>query len=36
MTELNPPANSTAIPVVADNLYMYRQVRMNYYAVPVP
>lgn len=33
MTELNPPANSTAIPAVADNFYMYRQVRMNYYAV---
>lgn len=31
--ELNPSSSTTDAPVVADNFYMYRQVRMNYYAV---
>ena len=33
LAELNPLPNATAPPAVADNYYMYRQVRMNYYAV---
>jgi hypothetical protein len=33
LLELNPVQNSTAIPPVSDDYYMYRQVRMNYYAV---
>lgn len=34
MAELNPSASQTNVPpVVADNFYMFRQVRFNYYAV---
>ena len=34
MSQLNPTsANSSTTPVIADNFYMHRQVRMNYYAV---
>lgn len=33
LLELNPVLNSGAIPPVSDDYYMYRQVRMNYYAV---
>ncbi|MBV7529647.1 RagB/SusD family nutrient uptake outer membrane protein [Chitinophaga sp. sic0106] len=33
LAELNPVASSSAPPVVADNFYMYRQIRLNYYAV---
>ncbi|PUZ20912.1 Starch-binding associating with outer membrane [Chitinophaga costaii] len=33
MAELNPTSSSTANPVVSDDYYMYRQIRMNYYAV---
>lgn len=32
LTELNP-SSSTSVPVVSDDYYMYRQLRMNYYAV---
>lgn len=31
--ELNPLPNTVTPPVVADDYYMYRQIRMNYYAV---
>jgi hypothetical protein len=33
LDELNPLAGSTAVPVVSDDYYMYRQIRMNYYSV---
>lgn len=33
LLELNPVLNSAAIPPVSDDYYMYRQIRMNYYAV---
>ena len=34
LSELNPPPNSAnQVPVVADDYYMYRQIRFNYYAV---
>lgn len=33
LAELNPPTNTSTPPVVADNFYMYRQIRLNYYAV---
>lgn len=33
LSELNPLSNTQIPPVVADNFYMYRQIRMNYYAV---
>lgn len=33
LLELNPVLNSSAIPPVSDDYYMYRQIRMNYYAV---
>ncbi|RAJ08628.1 putative outer membrane starch-binding protein [Chitinophaga skermanii] len=33
LAELNPSPSSSAPPVVADNFYMYRQIRMNYNAV---
>lgn len=33
LAELNPPTNINTPPVVADNFYMYRQIRLNYYAV---
>ncbi|WP_295116536.1 RagB/SusD family nutrient uptake outer membrane protein [uncultured Chitinophaga sp.] len=33
LAELNPSATSGLPPVIADNYYMYRQIRMNYYAV---
>ncbi|RFS19228.1 RagB/SusD family nutrient uptake outer membrane protein [Chitinophaga silvatica] len=33
LAELNPPNNTSTPPVLADNFYMYRQIRLNYYAV---
>ncbi|WP_291914409.1 RagB/SusD family nutrient uptake outer membrane protein [Chitinophaga sp. CB10] len=33
LAELNPSSSSSDQPVVADNFYMYRQIRFNYYAV---
>ena len=33
LDELNPLQGSTAVPPVSDDYYMYRQIRMNYYAV---
>ncbi|MBO9562849.1 MAG: RagB/SusD family nutrient uptake outer membrane protein [Niastella sp.] len=33
LLELNPVLNSAAVPPVSDDYYMYRQIRMNYYAV---
>lgn len=33
LLELNPVLNSGAVPPVSDDYYMYRQIRMNYYAV---
>lgn len=33
LAELNPLPSNSLPPVVADNFYMYRQIRMNYYAV---
>ncbi|AEW00344.1 hypothetical protein A4D02_23745 [Niastella koreensis] len=33
LAELNPLQGSAAVPPVSDDYYMYRQIRMNYYAV---
>lgn len=33
LAELNPNPNALSTPVVSDDYYMYRQIRMNYYAV---
>lgn len=33
LAELNPLTNTGLPPVVSDNFYLYRQIRMNYYAV---